>query len=252
MNKMLSLIMLVLPLWLAGCSTTSSTSAADAYKDLPAHQIFLDGKANLQERKFAEAIKHFEALDVQYPFGTDTERAQLYLIYAYFMKEEYPLSISSADRYIRMHPTSVDVDYAFYMRGVANFNLNLGLLEQILNIDLATRDLTQVKKAYADFNELVVRFPHSRYAAAAHQYMVYLRNILATHEYEVAHYYYDRRAFIAAANRAADVVAHYQGAPVVPAALVLMAKSYQQLGMVKQEEDTVRVLKYNYPEMVIR
>ena len=230
---------------LAACGTV--TDPSEAYKGESPHQIYQAGKTALDDKSYGEAIKRFEALDVQYPYGPETESAQFYLIYAYYMKEEHALCVSAADHFIRLHPTSPNVDYAYYMRGLANYYQNLGMLERLFAIDLATRDLTQIQKAYQDFSEVVHRFPDSRYAPSAHQYMVYLRNILATHELHVAEYYYQRKAYVAAANRASELVAHYQGAPAVEDGLVIMAKSYHKLGLTKMEQDTLLVLRYNYP-----
>ena len=232
---------------LSACST--ATDPADAYKGETPQHIYKAGKSALQDKGYNEAVKRFEALDVQYPFNQETESAQLYLIYAYYMKEEYTLAVTAADRYIRLHPTSPHVDYAYYMRGISDYYQNMGVLEKMFAIDLATRDLTQIQKSYSDFATLVSRYPTSRYAPSAHQYMIYLRNVLAAHELHVAEYYYDHKAYVAAVARASELVAHYQGAPTVPDALVLMAKSYHQLGMKKLEQDTVKVLKYNYPQI---
>lgn len=240
-----ALVLLPLLALLAGCST--ATDSSDAYKGENQHEIYAKGKASLQDKSYAEAIKRFEALDVQYPLGSDTENAQLYLIYAYYQKEEYMLASSAADRFIRLHPANPHVDYAYYMRGLSDYYQNMGILERMFAIDLATRDLVQLQKSYNDFSELTQRFPNSQYTPAAHQYMIYLRNIMAAHELQVAKYYYKRKAYIAAANRASDLVAHYQGAPSVKEGLVLMVKSYRQLGLTKLEQDSMAVLEYNYP-----
>lgn len=241
--------LLCLTSFLAACST--ATDPADMYAGEPPAQIFKVGKSSLQDKGYNEAIKRFEALDVQYPFDRVTDDAQLYLIYAYYMKEEYTMAVAAADRYIRLHPVSPNVDYAFYMRGVANYYQNLGIIERLFAIDLATRDLTQIQQSYNDFSVLVARFPNSRYTPSAHQYMIYLRNVMAAHELHIAQYYYSRKAYVAAASRASDLVAHYQGAPTVVDALVLMAKSYHQLHMTKLEQDTLAVLHYNYPNVSV-
>lgn len=230
---------------LSACAAT--TDPSEAYKGESPQEIYHKGKEALQDKSYAEAIKRFEALDVQYPLGAETESAQFYLIYAYYMKEEYALSAAAADRFIRLHPDYPHVDYAYYMRGMANYYQNLGFIERIFAVDLATRDLTQIRKSYYDFSALTQRFPGSQYAPAAHQYMIYLRNILADHELHVAEYYYNRKAYVAAANRASNLVAHYQGAPAVEQGLVVMAKSYHALGMQRNEDEALRVLRYNYP-----
>ena len=253
MNKKLKLMcgsaLLALAALISSCSTSSDP--ADLYKGESAHQIYIKGKTALQDKSYSEAIKRFEALDIQYPYGDETESAQLYIIYAYYMKEEYTLAVAAADRFIRLHPTNPNVDYAYYMRGVSNYYQNMGILERMFIVDIATRDLTQIQKSYNDFNELVTRFPSSRYAPSAHQYMIYLRNVMATNQLHIGQYYYNRKAYVAAANRASILVAQYQGAPSVVDGLILMAKSYRKLGLTKQEQDAVDILKYNYPNVTI-
>jgi len=252
MNKNLKLACLtILSLGLLTACSTASTDAADAYKGESAHEIYVKGRTALLDKSYTDAIKRFEALDVQYPYGSDTENAQLYLIYAYYMKDEYILTASAADRFIRLHPTHPHVDYAYYMRGLAAYFQNIGALERLFNIDLTTRDLTQVQKSFNDFSLLVARFPTSPYAASAHQYMIYLRNILANHELRVGQYYYNRKAYVAAANRATGLVAQFQGAPAVVDGLVLLVKSYHKLGLTKLEQDALALLHYNYPDVKI-
>lgn len=243
-KKLFYILYGLLFLILTACSTTNDPS--EAYKGESPQQIFQKGEKALRSHDYREAIKRFEALDIQYPFGRETEISQLHLIYAYYMSNEYASAEASADRFIYAHPTNPNVDYAYYMRGLSSFYQNLGLLERIFSVDLATRDLTQIKKTYAGFADLTQDFPNSTYAPAAHQYMVYLRNLLASHELEVAQYYFGRGAYVAAANRANLVIRHYQGAPVVPDALKLMIKSYRALNMTQNADDALAVLQYNY------
>jgi outer membrane protein assembly factor BamD len=240
----LSALLLLVTL-LGGCASTSDP--ADAYKGETADQIFQKGEKAMRERSYREAIKRFEALDIQYPIGQNTEIAQLQIIYAYYMTDDYALAEASANRFIHAHPTNPHVDYAYYMRGLSNYFQTMGVFERIFAVDLAKRDLSQIKKSYNDFAELVERFPQSQYAPAAYQYMIYLRNVLANHELKVAQYYFGRGAYVAAANRASVVVKHYQGAPVVPDALVIMANSYRMLQLKSSEQEVIAVLQYNYP-----
>lgn len=247
MKKILGLLTLLITCvgLLTSCST--ATDPAETYKNETSKQIYSVGFAALQNKNYSEAIKRFEALDVQYPFGPETESAQFYLVYAYYMKEDYLLAVASADRFIRTHPTHSNIDYIYYLRGKADFYQNLGILERIFNVDLAKRDLIQIQKSYNDFSVLIAQFPDSRYAPSAHQYMVYLRNLLATHELQVAEYYFRRKAYVAAANRASELILHFQGAPATIDGLVLLAKSYHELGLTQLEQDTLTVLHYNYP-----
>lgn len=238
-------IVMLLTTVIVGCSTASDP--AEAYKNETEQQIFDRGEAALRDHSYQEAIKRYEALEVQYPFGHDTEIAQLHLIYAYYMSNDYALAEAAADRFIHAHPTSPHVDYAYFMRGLSNYYQNMGVFERIFTVDLATRDLTQIKKSYTDFSQVVQHYPTSYYAPAAHQYLIYLRNTLANHELEVAQYYFNMKAYVAAANRANLVIRHYQGSSAIPDALVLMVKSYRALHLKQNEADTLAVLQYNYP-----
>lgn len=244
-KKLLLLTPILTALLLPACSTT--TDPADAYKGQSPDYIFAKGEQALREKSYGEAIKRFEALEVQYPFGLNTETAQLQIIYAYYMSSDYASAEAAADRFIHSHPTSPYADYAYYMRGISNYYQNLGLFERLFTVNLATRDLSQIKKSYADFAEVDRLYPNSCYAPAAHQYMIYLRNLLANHELHVAQYYYCRRAYVAAADRANLLVRHFQGSPAIPEGLVIMVKSYRMLHLDKESNDALQVLQYNFP-----
>lgn len=232
-------------LTLSSCSST--VDPADAYSDESPDQIFERGKQSLRDHGYQNAMKRFEALEVQYPFGHNTPMAQLYLVYIYYMTGEYLSAEKGADRFIHNYPTHPNIDYVYYMRGLASFNKNLGVFEKIFTVDLATRDLAQIKKSYKDFTEVDENYPNSIYAPPAHQYRIYLRNVMANHELDVARYYFSRGAYVAAANRASRVVNYYEQAPAVPPALVLMVKSYRYLGLTANANEALRVLEYNYP-----
>lgn len=234
---------------LSGCAST--TDPADLYKGETAEKIFQKGEAALRDKSYQESIKRFEALNVQYPYDKNSEMAQLHIIYAYYMTSDYASAESAADRFIHAYPVSHHIDYAYYLRGLSNYYQNLGVYERLFNIDLSTRDLAQIKKSWEDFAIIVYQFPKSRYASAAHQYMIYLRNLVARHELEVAKFYYKRGAYVAAVNRANDVIRYYQGAPTVPDALVIMVKSYRAMHLNESAESTLRILKYNYPNVSV-
>jgi outer membrane protein assembly factor BamD len=238
--------LIVLFLLMTACAT--STDPADAYKGESPEQIFQKGEDALRDKNWPEAIKRFEALDAQYPYGRNEETAQLHIIYAYYMNADYAAAESAADRFIHTHPTSPHDDYAYYMRGLSNYYQNMGVFEKLFKVDFATRDLTQVKKSFNDFNDLQTHYPNSSFAPAAHQYTIYLRDVLANHQIETANYYFRREAYVASANRASLVVENYQGSAATPDALVMMAKSYYQLGLTDQMNQAIQVLNYNYPD----
>lgn len=248
-NNLIFTLFLFLMVLMTACSTTAK-DPAEMYRNESAEQIFEKGEDALRSRHYSEAAKRFEALEIQYPFNRNVETAQLHVIYAYYMIDDYASAESAADRFVHAHPASPHADYALYMRGISNYFQNLGVFERAFRVNLATRDLTQIKKSYADFAQLYKYYPNSTYGPAAHQQMVYLRNLIADHELDVAQYYYTRGAYVAAANRANLVIRHYQGTPAVPDALVLMVKSYRKLNLVQNANESMSVLQYNYPKYV--
>lgn len=246
MKLIKNILIAALPLVvLTSCSTV--TDPAETYKGEAPQHIFQKGEEALRDRNYSEAVKRFEALEVQYPIESYTKIAELHIIYAYYKSQDYVSAEAAAERYIRSNPTSTHIDYAYYMYGLSNYYQNMGVFERIFSIDLATRDTAQIKKSFEEFSAIVHRYPNSPYAPAAYQYMIYLRNVLADHELQVAQYYYSRKAYVAAVDRANEVVKHFQGATAVPDALVLMVKSYRALHLSVPENQAWQVLQYNYP-----
>ncbi len=230
---------------LSSCATKVGPS--EAYKGETPSEIFENAEADMDKGDFTEAIKRFEALQVQYPLNLEARLAELQLVYAYYRKEEYGMAQAGAARFIRQHPMSENTDYAYFMQALSYLYENQGNIDRIFGIDLAKRDLVGAKKAFSEFATLVDRFPNSRYAPAAYQYMIYIRNMLARHQLQLAKFYYDRAAYVACVNRANQVIRYYQGAPVVPDALVIMAKAYRAMHLTQQEKDIIKVIQYNYP-----
>ena len=177
-------------------------------------------------------------------------QAQLETAYAYYKSGEQALAIAAADRFIKLHPNHPHVDYAYYLKGLVNFNEDLGLLAGLANQDLSERDPKGAREAFDSFRELVTRFPDSRYAEDSRQRMQYLVNSLAQHEVHVARYYYRRGAYVAAINRAQTAVKNFPQAPANEEALFLLVKSYDALGMTDLRDDSERVMRLNYPDSV--
>ncbi|WP_461516328.1 outer membrane protein assembly factor BamD [Porticoccus sp.] len=194
------------------------------------------------------AIENLEALEAQYPFGDYAEQAQLELIYSYYKSSDYEAAIAAADRFIRLHPQHPNVDYAFYLKGLASFVQSKGFFEQLLPSDETKRDPGTARNSFATFNELLSRYPESPYASDARKRMVYLRNVLARHEIHVANYYFLRGAYVAAANRGRYVVENFQMTPAVPDGLAVMAEAYYLMQMQDLADDAANLLAENYPD----
>ncbi|MEM9243582.1 MAG: outer membrane protein assembly factor BamD [Pseudomonadota bacterium] len=240
-----SLLCLVMASILSGCNTVGSSTAK--FSGQSEQAIFDGGVHDLKRRNYSGAVSHFNALDTLYPFSKYGQQAQLNLIYAYYKLGKTPLALAACQRYIRLYPNSEDVDYAYYMRGIIDMYKNRNLLERFLPSDPSLRDLSGLKSSYMDFDLLLKSYPNSPYKADAVQRMVFIRNMLARHQLLVAEYYYNNRAYVAAANRANYVVQHFQESPAVPEALVMMIRAYRRLDLTDQAQQTMRILSYNFP-----
>jgi outer membrane protein assembly factor BamD len=236
--------LLSLLLLLAGCAGVEQ----DPTKDWTAEHFYTEAKTALKDGNYTTAIKHFETLEARYPYGPYAEQAQLEVAYAYYKDDEMASAIAAANRFIRMHPTHTHVDYAYYLKGLADFNDQPNAFERFFtDQDLSVRDPRGMRDAYDAFRELVERFPRSRYAEDARNRMAYLVNFLAKSEINVARFYYERRAYVATVNRAKYVIERYQRTPSVEDALGLQALAYKKMGMESLMTDTLRVLEKNFP-----
>jgi len=230
---------------LTGCSWFGEKQ--DITKDWSAARLYSAAKERLQNKDYEQAIDYYEKLEARYPFGPHSQQAQLDIAYAYYRNDEAASAVAAAERFIKLHPRHPNVDYAYYIKGLANYVKTGGLVSRIVNKDYSKRDTGAALEAFRDFSELTRRFPNSKYAQDAAQRMLFLKNTLAMHEVHVANYYLSRGAFVAAANRARYVVENYQRTPAMPDALVVLAKSYKAMQLPNLSEDAVRVLELNYP-----
>jgi outer membrane protein assembly factor BamD len=233
----------VMALALAGCKSTSDDETAG----WDAQKLYSEAKTLMNKKGYDQAIKLLEKLEARYPYGRYAQQAQLDIAYAYYKSGEADLAVLAADRFIKMHPNHSDVDYAYYLKGLANFNEDLGVLGGVVDRDLTQRDPRASLEAFDAFRELVERFPNSKYVTDSRLRMQYLVNSLAAHEIHVARYYYNRGAYVAAINRCQSVIAQYPNAPSHEEALFLLVASYDKLGLDTLRDDSERVLRRNFP-----
>lgn len=246
--KTLRLIFVLSFAFMVSACGTTSFDASNFQPQMNATQLLNNGEYLLAKREYKEATNYFDAISVRYPFGQLAQQAQLYNIYAYYESGQYAVALANANRFTRLYPLSNNVGYAFYMKGLANFNMNFSFLQKYLPNDLSQRDLTPLKNAFKDFAVAATRFPSAKYAPDARQHMIYIRNLIAEHELKIARFYFERDAYLAALDRANDVVKHYQGTDSVHDALVIVAQSAEKLGLDKQATDAKTLLQMNYPK----
>ena len=230
----------------AGCSMWGEES--DPTRDWSARRLYDTAKADLNRGAYEEAIGYYEKLEVRYPFGPLAMQGQLDLIYAYYKFDKPASALAAADRFIKLHPRHPNVDYAYYIKGLVRFVGGDSILDRFVTKDLSEHDASAALQGFRTFEELIQRFPESRYADDSRQRMQYLKNLLAMHEIHVARYYVKRGAWLAAANRARYVVENYQGTPAVSDALAVMTIAYREMGLDDLASDAARVLSLNYPD----
>jgi outer membrane protein assembly factor BamD len=235
----------VVSLFLHACASTSNSD--DQTAGMSAKQIYEKASNNLKTGDYESAIKYFENLEARFPYGQYAERAQMEIVYAYYKDNEQESAILAANRFIKLHPNHKNVDYMYYMRGLASYRLTQSFLNRVFDVDPTQRDPKSARRAFQYFAELVKKFPKSRYAKDAVKRMIVIRNRLAKYEVNVANYYLSRGAYLAAANRGKYVVENYQRTPAVANALSIMVKAYTKLGMKTLAADAERVLRLNFP-----
>lgn len=216
------------------------------FKDVPEKQLYQDAKAAVKKGQYTSAIKRLEAMESLYPFSDYAEKAEMDLIFSYYKNEEYTAASATAERFIHLYPRAKHVDYAYYMKGLANFQQNRGMFAKVLPLDESWRDTGTQSQAYTDFAVLVERFPNSRYKPDALQRMVYLRNMFAKRELHTAEYYLDRKMYVAAASRASYLIKNYPQAPSTQQALKILAQANRALGLKQASKEAILVKKATY------
>ncbi len=227
----------------SGCAD----STYDPTKDWSVDKLYNEAKDEMASGGYDKAIGMYEKLEGRAAGTPLAQQAQLDKAWAQYKTNEPIQAVATLDRFIKLHPASPALDYALYLKGLVNFNDNLGFLSSVAEQDLAERDPKQAKESFEAFRELVTRFPNSKYAADARLRMAFIKNSLARSDLHVARFYYQRGAYVAAINRAQSTVQEYRDVPAVEEALFIMVQSYDKLGLNQLRDDTQRVLETTYP-----
>ncbi|MDZ7919249.1 outer membrane protein assembly factor BamD [Rhodoferax sp.] len=227
----------------AGCSS----APIDKTAGMSPNRLYAEAKDEMGSSQWDKAVPLLEKLEARAAGTPLAQQAQLDKAYAHYKAAEPAQALATLDRFIKLHPASPALDYAIYLKGIINFNDDLGLLSSITRQDLSERDQKAAKESFESFKELTTRFPDSRYSPDARQRMAYIVGSLAQYEVHVARYYYKRGAYLAAANRAQQAVTDYRDVPAIEEALFILYKSYDALGMDQLRDDAKRILEKNYP-----
>jgi outer membrane protein assembly factor BamD len=244
----MALVAIAVALGLAGCGAFGDKK--DPKKDWGPQEFYNAAKEELSSGNWQAAVKLFEQLESKFPFGKFAQQAQIEIAYAYYKEGETAQALSAIERFMKLHPNHPNVDYALYLKGLVNFKEDLGPLARVVSQDLADRDPKAARESFEVFKELVSRFPESRYAGDARARMAYLVEALARHEVHVAQYYLRRGAFLAAVNRAQNVLTRFPNASAGDrrVALEIMVEGYDRMGIPDLRDDAKRVLAKNFPD----
>ena len=237
----------LLALLLQACAIFGDPTDLDDTKGWQAERIYRAGEERMIDKDYDKAIGYFQKLESRFPHGKYATQAQLEIAYAYYKKSDPISCVAAADRFIKLHPNHPNIDYAYYLKGLATFN-ERGFIEKYTAQEISDRDPKTLKLSFAAFKELTDRYPKSRYFKDATQRMVYLVNSLSQHEMHVARYYMKRQAYLAALNRAKYVLEYYPNSNSVEEALVVSISAYDYMDLEDLKNDSLRVLKTNYPQ----
>lgn len=237
----------LLALFLQACAIFGDPTELDDTKGWQADRIYAAGAEKMQDKDYDKAIGYFQKLESRFPHGVYATQAQLEIAYAYYKKQDPISCAAAADRFIKLHPNHPNVDYAYYLKGLASFN-ERGFIEKYTAQEISDRDPRALKLSFAALKELTDRYPKSRYFKDATQRMVYLVNALSQHEMHVARYYMKRQAYLAALNRAKYVLEYYPNSVSVEEALVVSISAYDYMDLQDLKDDSLRILKTNYPQ----
>ena len=219
----------------------------DPTDKMSADQLYADAKSEMASGNWQRAREILTRLESRYPFGRYAQQAQIEIAYAYYKEGESAQAIAACDRFLKLNPGHPFADYVLYLKGLASFNDDLGLFGRTLGMDPTTRDPKAMREAFDVFKELVSRFPDSRYAPDASARMNYLVSAMAQSEVNIARFYLQRGAYVAAVQRAQGALRDYAGTPAAEEALSVLVRAYDGLALPQLRDDARRVLELNYP-----
>lgn len=234
--------------WLCACSAVQGwfEHRPKPVEVVPEEDLYRQAKEKLDQGSYSRAIELYQTLESRYPFGRYGAQVLLDLAYAQYKQGDAESALATIDRFFKLYPAHQRLDYAYYLRGLIHTSQRMGFVERYFPIDLTRRDVSPLAEAYQDFSTLLEKFPNSEYRQDAEQRKLALFHWMARHELHVARFYFQRQAYLAAANRAAYIVENYPGTGAVPWALKIMADAYRQLGMTELAERAEKIYALNF------
>lgn len=234
---------LLVTLLLIGCSTPRE----DRIRNMSVAELIQEGQSEMQSGNYQSSIDHFSAIEARYPYSTQAEQAKLNKIYTYYLDREFESAEAEIESFRTLYPNHPEIAYTWYIEGIVNFDRARSILDKLMPPDRTKIDPYQMEKSLQAFLHVVEHYPHTPYADDSAQRVVYLRNTLAQSEMHIAQFYYNRKAYVGAANRAQFILDNYDETPSLSDALYLQIKAYRHLGMNDLAENRLAIMRHNYP-----
>lgn len=240
---------ILLVILVSACSGKKKGGIDEDLAQQQVEELYSRAKKALDNGNYAFAINYYRALEANYPYGEFTEQAKLDMLFAFDKTGQIEKAVAAADDFIKLYPTHKNVDYAYYMKGVASFEKKTGKIDKyIKGGKKSVRDPKPYRDSEEAFKELVKRYPNSKYTEDAQQRLVFIRNSLAKRELAIAQFYFDNETYVAAVNRCKTIIYKYETSPSIEGALILMEKTYIEMGLDELASSTRDVLVMNFPD----
>jgi len=247
-NNLKIISIICLSILVASCAKNKGLTGDDLARE-NVELLYNSGKKALDRGNYSFAVEYYRLLEANYPYGEYTEQAKLDIIFALDKMNRIEEANEAVDNFVNLYPTHANVDYAYYMKGVVSFEKKQSAIARwITGKDLTVRDPKPYRDSEEAFNELLRRFPNSVYADDAKQRLVFLRNAQADRELSIGQYYFDTQTYVAALNRCKTIIYQFETTPAVEGALILMEKTYLEMGLNDLAANTHAVLLDNFPD----
>ncbi len=222
---------------LAGCANGNKKKADTRFIARDVDTLYNLARDRLDRKQYKLAAQLFDEVERQHPYSVWARRAELMSAYSYYLARDYTTSISSAQRFLSIHPGNRDAPYAYYLIAIDYY-------EQINDV---TRDQKITQQALNALGELIRRYPDTKYAADARLKVDLVNDHLSGKEMEIGRFYQRRSQWLASIYRFRIVIDKYQTTTHVPEALERLTESYLALGIPAEAKNAAAVLGANYP-----
>ena len=231
---------------LAACAGDSKRAPANPFEDqiprrlqrLQAQEAYDLARRALESADYEGSLRQYQALQIRFPFTKYATQAQLDSIYLNYKLFAPDAALTGADRFLKEHPRHPEVAYVQYLKGLVHYQRSGADDARWFGLsDSAQYDQVYARRAFDAFNQLVQRYPDSKYVTDSRERMIYLRERMAYHDLQIAKYYQRRRAYVAASRRAEDILRRFQGTSIIQETLAVLENSYRKLELTELADD---------------